>query len=54
MADNTVGPDELGNPDRARLIAQCDVENDIDMIVNYRFDAHDGAVGAGADGQWRQ
>ena len=39
VVDNTVGPDELDNPDRARLIAQCDVQNDIDMIVNYRFDA---------------
>jgi len=38
LADATVGPDELGNPDRARLIAQCDVENDIDQIVNYTFD----------------
>ena len=39
VLDETVGPDELENPDRARLIAQVDVDNDIDMIVNYRFDA---------------
>ena len=39
LADNTVGPDELDNPDRARLIDQCDIQNDIDQIINYRFDA---------------
>ena len=39
IADNTVGPDELGNPDRARLIDQCDIQNEVDQIVNYRFDA---------------
>ncbi|MGB1619431.1 MAG: T9SS C-terminal target domain-containing protein, partial [Flavobacteriales bacterium] len=39
VLDETVGPDELENPDRARLIAQVDIDNDIDMIVNYRFDA---------------
>ncbi len=39
LVDNTVGPDELDNPDRARLIDQCDIQNDIDQIVNYRFDA---------------
>ena len=38
LVDATVGPDELINPDRARLIAQCDVQNDIDQLVNYTFD----------------
>ena len=38
LADATVGPDELNNPDRARLISQCDIQNEVEQIVNYTFD----------------
>ncbi len=34
LADATVGPNELNNPDRARIVAQCDVQDDISTIVN--------------------
>ena len=38
LSDNTVSPSELDNPDRARLIFQCDKNDDIDRIVNQYFD----------------
>ncbi|MEO0469673.1 MAG: hypothetical protein AAF206_08645 [Bacteroidota bacterium] len=34
LVDATVGPNELNDPDRARIIAQCDIENGIGTIVN--------------------
>ncbi|MCS7074161.1 MAG: T9SS C-terminal target domain-containing protein, partial [Bacteroidia bacterium] len=34
LADPNVGLDELENPDRARLIAQCDIKDGISTIVN--------------------
>ncbi|MEZ4847898.1 MAG: T9SS type A sorting domain-containing protein [Bacteroidia bacterium] len=34
LADVTVGPNELNDPDRARVIAQCDINNGIGTIVN--------------------
>ncbi|MFY8136888.1 MAG: T9SS C-terminal target domain-containing protein, partial [Flavobacteriales bacterium] len=37
-----VSPDELGDVTRARLIAQCDLENDITNIINYDFDSEIG------------
>ena len=38
LIDNTVSASELDNPDRARLIFQCDKDDDIDRIVNQYFD----------------
>jgi hypothetical protein len=38
VKDNTVGPNELGNPDRARLVAQCDIKDSVIDIINYRMD----------------
>jgi hypothetical protein len=34
LIDGTVGPDELNDPDRARIVAQCDIQNGIGTIVN--------------------
>lgn len=34
LTDGTVGPNELDDPDRARIIAQCDVKDGISSIVN--------------------
>lgn len=34
LADGTVGPNELNNPDRARIVAQCDIVDDVSTIVN--------------------
>ena len=34
LIDNTVGPNELDDPDRARIIAQCDISDGITTIVN--------------------
>ncbi len=34
MADITVGPNELNDPDRARILAQCDVKDGVGTIVN--------------------
>lgn len=34
LADVTVGPNELDDPDRARIILQCDVRDSITTIVN--------------------
>lgn len=38
LADNSVGTNDLEDPDKARLIAQVDVVNDVERIVNYEFD----------------
>ena len=34
LADATVGPNELNDPDRARIITQCDIDNGVGTIVN--------------------
>ncbi|RMG72872.1 MAG: T9SS C-terminal target domain-containing protein [Bacteroidetes bacterium] len=34
LADGTVGPNELNDPDRARVVAQCDIIDGIGTIVN--------------------
>lgn len=34
LTDGTVGPNELNDPDRARIVAQCDIQNGIGTIVN--------------------
>ena len=35
LANSEVSPADLGDIDQARLIFQCDVANDIDVVVNY-------------------
>ena len=35
LADETIVPADLGDIEKARLIFQCDVANDIDVVVNY-------------------
>ncbi len=39
VKDETVGPDQLDNPDLAREIIQVDVKDSIDKIVNFEFDS---------------
>ena len=34
MIDATVGPNELDDPDRARIVAQCDIKDGVGAIVN--------------------
>ncbi len=38
LADASVGVSDLEDPDKARLVAQVDIENDIDRLINYEFD----------------
>jgi hypothetical protein len=38
LANNTVTEADLDNPDRARLIAQCDVANGVTRVINYEND----------------
>lgn len=42
LLDATVGPNELNDPDRARIIAQCDIEDGIGTIVNTQETAVEG------------
>ncbi len=38
LADASVSATELGDVDQARLIAQCDIQNGVDLVINYVFD----------------
>jgi hypothetical protein len=38
LADATVSASELDNPERARLIYQCDKEDGVDRIINQHYD----------------
>ena len=38
MLDDATGVADLGDPQKARLVAQCDIENNIARIVNFEFD----------------
>ncbi len=38
LVDGTVGPDQLNDPDKARVVAQCDIKNGITQIVNFEYD----------------
>ena len=38
LANSEVSAQELDNPDKARLILQCDIKNDISQIINWTFD----------------
>lgn len=37
LKDETVGPSDLEDPDLARLVAQCDLENGVGQLVNFTF-----------------
>ena len=45
LANAEVGADELENTDKARLVFQCDVKNNVNRLVNFEYDE---AVGAAA------
>ncbi len=38
LANAEVGPDELSNTDKARLVFQCDVHNNVATLINYEYD----------------
>ena len=38
LASDEVGADELYNTDKARLVFQCDVRNNVTSLLNYEFD----------------
>ncbi len=38
LANAEVGADELSNTDKARLVFQCDVRNNVGRLLNYEFD----------------
>ena len=38
LANGEVGADELSNNDKARLVFQCDVRNNVGRLLNYEFD----------------
>lgn len=38
LANGEVGADELNNTDKARLVFQCDIRNNVGRIMNYEFD----------------
>lgn len=38
LANAEVGADELSNSDKARLVFQCDVRNNVGRLLNYEFD----------------
>ncbi|MCF8338413.1 MAG: hypothetical protein K9I74_10580 [Bacteroidales bacterium] len=33
-----VSPADFDNPDKAQLVLQCDIDNDVDRIINYEYD----------------
>ena len=37
MADDEVGVSDIGDPNKARLVAQCDLKNGIDRLINFEF-----------------
>ena len=39
LANDEISPTDLGDINKARLIFQCDVVNDVDVVVNYTQDA---------------
>ena len=43
LVDGTVSPSELGDVDRARLVAQCDIKDGVDQLVNFTFNENFGA-----------
>ena len=43
LVDATVSPSELADVDRARLVAQCDIKDGVDQLVNFTFNEDFGA-----------
>ena len=43
LVDATVSPSELTDVDRARLVAQCDIKDGVDQLVNFTFNEDFGA-----------
>lgn len=39
LADETVGPSDLGDVEKARLVFQCDIKDSITKLINYEFDS---------------
>lgn len=46
LKDETVGPEELLNPDRARPVFQCDIKDSVGQLLNYELDQNIGATNA--------
>jgi hypothetical protein len=44
VKDNTVSASDLGDIDKARLVAQCDIIDSVEQIVNFTFDDEIGAT----------
>ncbi|MFO8054385.1 MAG: T9SS type A sorting domain-containing protein [Bacteroidales bacterium] len=44
LKDKDVSIAEIHDPDKARLVAQCDVENDVDKLVNFEMNTEMDAV----------
>jgi hypothetical protein len=42
LADGSVGTNDLNDPDKARLVAQVDIANDVDKLVNFEYDSQIG------------
>ena len=38
LKDAETGVADISDPEKARLVAQCDIENDIDRVINFEFD----------------
>lgn len=38
MVDEDATVADIGDIDKARLVAQCDIENDVDRLINFNFD----------------
>jgi len=43
LANATVSASDLQDPDKARLVAQCDIKNGIKKLINYNYDAISGS-----------
>ena len=43
LSGNDVALSDLGDATKARLVAQCDIEDDVDRIINFEFDEDLGA-----------
>ncbi|MEZ4720554.1 MAG: hypothetical protein R2813_01600 [Flavobacteriales bacterium] len=39
LYDESVGTNDLDDPDKARLVAQVDIRNDVDKLINYVFNS---------------
>ncbi|MBA3899926.1 MAG: T9SS type A sorting domain-containing protein, partial [Bacteroidetes bacterium] len=37
VKNGETGPEDLGDPDKARLVAQCDIKDSVTDLINFRF-----------------